>query len=122
MVKARGMHHINLNVSDIERSLRFYQEALGLEVKFWEGKKMVFLHSPGASDTIALCHANPDEPIGNGGVSHFGFKIDKGGLDEAVKQAEQAGGKLISRGKHGGMFPYAYISDPDGYTIELGDS
>jgi len=28
----------------------------------------------------------------------------------------------LSRGKHGGMFPFAYISDPDGYVIELGNS
>ena len=52
MIKARGLHHINLNVRDIGRSLKFYQEAFGLEVDFWEGKKMVFLHSPGAHDTI----------------------------------------------------------------------
>ena len=57
MIKARGLHHINLNVRDIGRSLKFYQEAFGLEVDFWEGKKMVFLHSPGAHDTITLCQA-----------------------------------------------------------------
>jgi catechol 2,3-dioxygenase-like lactoylglutathione lyase family enzyme len=55
MVKSRGLNHINLNVSDINRSVRFYREALGLEVDFWEGKKMVFLSSPGARDTITLC-------------------------------------------------------------------
>ncbi len=62
------------------------------------------------------------EPVAGGGVSHFGFSLTKGGLDEAVVQVEHAGGKLLSRGKHGGQFPYAYISDPDGYVIELGNS
>ena len=52
MITARMLNHINLNVSDIRRSARFYQEALGLEIGFWEGKSMVFLHSPGAHDTI----------------------------------------------------------------------
>ena len=52
MIKARGLKHINLNVRDIGRSLKFYQEAFGLEVKFWEGKTLVFLSSPGANDTI----------------------------------------------------------------------
>jgi predicted enzyme related to lactoylglutathione lyase len=122
MIKARGLNHINLNVSDVGRSLKFYQDAFGLEVDFWEGKTMVFLHSPGAQDTITLCEAKTGEPVGKGGVSHFGFSLGKDGLDEAVSQVEHAGGKLLSRGKHGGMFPYAYISDPDGYVIELGNS
>ncbi|MGH7812844.1 MAG: VOC family protein [Candidatus Binataceae bacterium] len=122
MITSHRLHHINLNVSDIERSLKFYQAALGLEVKFWEGKKLVFLNSPGADDTITLCQADRGDPIAGGGVSHFGFKIEPGGLDEAVRQIEQAGGKLLSRGKHGGKFPYAYLADPDGYVIELGDS
>ena len=122
MIKARGLHHINLNVSDINRSLKFYQEAFGLEVDFWEGKTMVFLHSPGASDTITLCQAKANDPVAGGGVSHFGFSIGKNNLDEMVKQIEAAGGKLKSRGQHAPRVPYAYFTDPDGYVIELGNS
>jgi len=121
MITARMLNHINLNVSDVHRSARFYQEALGLEIGFWEGKTMVFLHSPGAQDTITLCQAAAGEPIGGSGVSHFGFSIGTGNLDEAVDQIRRAGGKLLRRGKHGGRFPYAYFSDPDGYVIELGN-
>ncbi len=122
MIKARGLKHINLNVRDIGRSLKFYQEAFGLEVKFWEGKTLVFLSSPGANDTITLCQAKPDDPVAGGGVSHFGFSTGKGNLDEMVKQIENAGGKLRSRGEHAPGVPYAYIADPDGYVIELGNS
>jgi hypothetical protein len=25
----------------------------------------------------------------------------------------------VSRGKHDGKYPYAYVADPDGYVIEL---
>ena len=122
MVKARGLNHINLNVRDIGRSLKFYQDAFGLEVKFWEGKKMVFLRSPGAKDTITLCRAKAGDPVGSGGVSHFGFSIAKNNLDKMVRQVERAGGKLQSRGKHAPGVPYAYFADPDGYVIELGNS
>ncbi len=122
MIKARGLHHINLNVKDIGRSLKFYQEAFGLEVKFWEGKTMVFLHSPGANDTITLCQARAEDPVAGGGVSHFGFSTGKGNLDEMVKQVANAGGTLQSRGEHAPGVPYAYCTDPDGYLIELGNS
>jgi catechol 2,3-dioxygenase-like lactoylglutathione lyase family enzyme len=121
MIKSSGLHHINLNVHDLKRALKFYRDAFGLEVMFWEdGERMVFLRSHGGSDTITLCQAEPGEPVGTGGVSHFGFSIvGEGSLDDAIKQAESAGGKLLSRGKHGGRFPYAYVADPDGYVIEL---
>jgi len=123
MVKSRGLNHINLNVSEINRSLKFYRQAFGLKADFWEGKKMVFLRSPGAHDTITLCQAKKGEPIGPGGVSHFGFRaVEKGLLDEWVKQVERAGGKLLSRGQHAPGVPYAYVADPDGYVIELGNS
>ncbi len=122
MIKARGLKHINLNVSDIGRSLKFYQDAFGLEVKFWEGKKMVFLQSPGANDTITLCQAGDGDPVAGGGVSHFGFSIGKNNLDEMVKQVVSAGGKVQSRGEHSPGVPYAYFTDPDGYVIELGNS
>jgi predicted enzyme related to lactoylglutathione lyase len=122
MIKARGLRHINLNVKDVGRSLKFYQEAFGLEVDFWEGKRMVFIHSPGVNETITLCQAKEGEPVGGGGVSHFGFSIPKNSLDEMVRQIENAGGKVQSRGEHAPGVPYAYFTDPDGYVIELGNS
>ena len=123
MVRSCGLNHINLNVRDVGRSLRFYQEAFGLEVRFWHGERMVFLGSLGARDVITLCEAEKGEPIGNGGVSHFGFGLaDPKDLDESVRQVERAGGKLLSRGEHAPGVPYAFFADPDGYVIELGNS
>ena len=119
MIKAR-LNHINLNVRDIDRSLKFYQDAFGLEVDFWEGKEMVFLHSSGAKDTITLCQAKAEDPVAGGGVSHFGFSTAKNSLDEMVRQIVSAGGKLQRRGEHAPGVPYAYFADPDGYVIELG--
>jgi catechol 2,3-dioxygenase-like lactoylglutathione lyase family enzyme len=123
MITSRGLNHINLNVSDIKRSLEFYQEAFGLEVRFWEGPHMVFLGSPGVQDLITLCEVDRGAPIGSGGVSHFGFALGgKDRLEEGVRQVERAGGRLLDRGEHAPGVPYAYLADPDGYVIELGNS
>ena len=54
MVKALRLNHINLNVSDIERSVRFYEHALGLVEDFRAGPRMVFLH-PSAGMTSSRC-------------------------------------------------------------------
>ena len=51
-------------------------------------------------------------------TSAFGWK-SKEGLDAAIKDVVAAGGTLVSRGEHAPGHPYAYVTDPDGYVIEL---
>ena len=120
MVSALELNHINLNVSDLTRSEKFYREAFGLEVRFREGSEMVFVGSPGARDLITLCQAEAGDMVGGGGISHFGFRVIPGEFDTMVEQVQQAGGALLRRGHHTPDEPFAYFTDPDGYTIELG--
>jgi predicted enzyme related to lactoylglutathione lyase len=55
----------------------------------------------------------------SGGIAHFGFILVKGDLDAAIKEVRKAGGKLLERGEHEPGYSYAYVTDPDGYIIEL---
>lgn len=114
MLKA-SLNHFHINVSDLERSVRFYRDGLGLSEAFREGSDMVFLTSAG-QDVVTLHKA---EPVGATGLAHVGFRLDEGTLEEAIAAACGAGGKFLSRGRHGPGYSYAYISDPDGYVIEL---
>jgi catechol 2,3-dioxygenase-like lactoylglutathione lyase family enzyme len=130
MIPTRGLSHINLNVADIERSINFYHAVFGLEVLHrHEGPmgphpwgRQVVLSTPGASDLIALSNV-PGEPIGPAGVNHFGFNlVSDGDLDRAIEETLRAGGSLIKRGAaevDGIVERFAYVSDPDGYVIEL---
>ena len=119
-ITAEGLNHLHLNVRDLARSIRFYKEAFGLKVGFSAGPELIFMVPEAGEHSLALHLVKPDEPVGMaGGFQHFGFKLNVNDHDRAIKQVEQAGGKLVSRGKHGGRFPYAYVSDPDGYVIEL---
>lgn len=122
MIETEGLTHINLVVSDLERSLRFYESAFGMQEMFRDGPNMVFLRTPGSRDTITL-DATPDrrELAGReGGVSHFGFRLAQGqGLDDALVEIAAAGGRVIERGEHAPGVPFAYVSDPDGNVIEL---
>jgi catechol 2,3-dioxygenase-like lactoylglutathione lyase family enzyme len=119
-VRAEGFNHLHINVRDLARSIRFYGEAFGLKVGFSAGKGLIFMVPEARGHSLALHQVGPDEPVGMaGGFQHFGFKLDVKDHDRVIKQVEKAGGKLVSRGKHGGQFPYAYVADPDGYVIEL---
>ena len=123
MVRNEGLTHIHLLVSDLGRSLAFYQHVFGLEEMFREGPNMVFLRTPGRRDTITL-NQDPDQDkarVGDsGGITHFGFRLaEDADLELAIQEVRGAGGKLVRQGEHSPGEPYAYVTDPDGYVIEL---
>lgn len=119
-VRAEGFNHLHINVRDLARSIHFYEAAFGLKVSFNVGDDLIFMVPKASGHSLALHLVGPDEPVGMaGGFQHFGFKLDANNHDRVIEQVERAGGKLVSRGKHGGQYPYAYVSDPDGYVIEL---
>jgi catechol 2,3-dioxygenase-like lactoylglutathione lyase family enzyme len=129
--KARtlGLNHVNLVVADIEVSSRFYQDALGL-VPDHEQAGITFLTTPGAGDLLALQLPSEDldrsrhahrEPGDAGGVDHIGFAVaDADTLDRLVAAVEIHGGTPRARfTEPSGAFVTAFITDPDGYLIQL---
>ena len=122
MIRTQGLTHIHLVVRDLRRSLRFYKDVFGMEERFRDGPKMVFLNTPGSQDLITLNEdpAEVDLAGVNGGVAHFGFRLsDTAEIDAAIVEIEAAGGRLIQRGEHAPGVTFAYVEDPDGYVIEL---
>ena len=122
MIRTRGLTHIHLMVRDLDRSLAFYTRVFGLEERFRDGGHMVFLNTPASQDLVTLNEDPTAAAVAgvNGGVDHFGFRLaEASDLDAAVTEVEAAGGRLIKRGEHASGVPFAYVSDPDGYVIEL---
>ena len=121
MIKTRGLTHIHLVVKDLRRSLDFYKSVFGMEEKFWAGDSLVFLNTPGSNDLITLNQTSGDQSAGSsGGILHIGFQLENNAdLDDAITQVVAAGGALKKRGEFMPGLPFAYVSDPDGYEIEL---
>ncbi|MBC7983030.1 MAG: VOC family protein [Candidatus Obscuribacterales bacterium] len=117
MVKTHGLTHISLNVKDLERSLKFYAEVFGVR-EYFRDSHQIQVQGPGPHDVIAF---ETGKTVGNaGGISHFGFRlVDAKDIDVAVAEVERAGGTLLRRGKFSPGFTFAYVSDPDGYEIEI---
>jgi catechol 2,3-dioxygenase-like lactoylglutathione lyase family enzyme len=119
VMKTSGFHHIQISVSDIDRSLAFYTGLMGMEVAFRAGE-LVFLRTPGADDLLTL--RPTDEPVDPevGGMQHFGFNVADEDFEAALDEVRAFGTEVLSSGRFGGDgTAYAYIKDPDGYTIEL---
>ncbi len=121
VIETEGLTHVQLVVRDVHRSLAFYKAVFGMEIRYWEGDRMVFIGTPGRRDTITL---NQSGDLGRagaaGGVDHIGFRLlNKSQLDDAIAAVIDAGGRVVERGEHSPDHPFAYVADLDGYVIEL---
>ena len=70
----RGMHHVALNVTDLESCEHFYVNLLGMDVEWRPDEDNVYLCS--CNDNLAL-HRLPDgnQPEGVQRLDHIGFII-----------------------------------------------
>src|SRR4051812_15545665 len=117
-----GLIHIQLGVRDVAKAVAFYREVFGMEVMpRGSGDDIVFLRTPGASDTLTLRLVVPGESPGTGGgVDHIGFRLKQhADIDAAVAAVVSAGGALVERGEHAPGAGFAYVTDLDGYVIEF---
>jgi catechol 2,3-dioxygenase-like lactoylglutathione lyase family enzyme len=118
MIPSHGLTHLALAVRDVERSLDFYRQVFGVE-PYFRGEGRIHVRTPGCHDVITFDQTLP-EPGRSAGIIHFGFRLrSPADIDAAVREAENAGGKLLRRGEFAPGFPFAYIADPDGYELEI---
>jgi catechol 2,3-dioxygenase-like lactoylglutathione lyase family enzyme len=118
MVKTYGLTHIALAVGDPERSLRFYEQVLGV-VAVYRGDEFIQAQTPGSRDALVF-ERRPDMAGPGGGIIHFGFRLhDPADIANAVNSVERAGGAILSHGDFCPGEPYVFFRHPDGYEVEI---
>jgi catechol 2,3-dioxygenase-like lactoylglutathione lyase family enzyme len=118
MVKTHGLTHLNLAVSDPDRSLAFYEKVFGVK-EYYRDESSIQVLGPGDHDVIAF--EKDSRNAGRlGGITHFGFRLVKpDDIEDAVREVEKAGGTILRRGEFAPGLPFVYVHDPDGYEIEI---
>lgn len=119
--------HTMLRVGDLDRSLYFYTEGLGMTLlrkkDYPEGRfTLAFVgYGDEAQHTVLELTYNWDQhqyDLGNG-YGHIAIETDD--IYEACDHAEEKGGKVVRAPgpmKHGKTV-IAFVEDPDGYKIEF---
>ena len=118
--------HTMVRVTDLDQSLRFYCDALGLrEVRRYDNEQgrftLVFLAAPGDEQAQVELTYNWDTSsydLGTG-YGHIALSVDN--AYEACDLVRARGGKVTREAgpmKHGTTV-IAFVEDPDGYKIEL---
>jgi len=117
MIDTHGLSHINLEVSDPETSLRFYEALFGVK-EYFRDESSIQVLGPGQNDVLAFVKS--DRAGLAGGISHFGFRLkDPSDIHAAIETAEAAGAEILRTGEFVPGSPFVYILDPDGYEIEI---
>ena len=102
---------------DVEISLRFYVEGLGLKPLELMLPYYARLRSPRGTATVALHKLDPGTALSTGGIRLY-FETPE--LAAAVKQVERAGYKVKSQAKKMPWgWTHAYLDDPDGHEVSL---
>jgi lactoylglutathione lyase len=119
--------HTMIRVGDLERSLHFYTEVLGMRLlrrgDYPEGRfTLAFLgYAPESEQSAIELTWNWDTArydLGNG-FGHVALEVDD--AHAAVAEIHRRGGKVLREAgpmKHGTTV-IAFVEDPDGYRIEL---
>lgn len=136
-----GLNHIALSVADLDRSLRFYRDLLGMQLvaegTFDAGQyqtimalegvrgKAAFLRAKGAAVQIEIFEferpkpqaADPHRLVCDHGISHFCISVDD--VEREYERLKAAGVPFLSATElpHGNKATYG--RDPDDNVFEL---
>ncbi|MEX2598751.1 MAG: VOC family protein, partial [Dehalococcoidia bacterium] len=113
--------HVVLMISDVERSIAFYRDVLGMElVRHDKDIKHAFMSFGRQHHDIGLFQVKEEATRGTIGLSHLAVVIN-GGYDELVEHYEhaKAAGAEVTGAMDYGMTKGFYIKDPDGHRIEV---
>jgi len=115
--------HTRYRVTDLERTITFYRDVLGLELtrrsKSPRGSELVFFKAPGSEEEIEICKFDKSGPVQVGpDLTHLAFSVDD--IESFARHAAALGYPLSdgpTKTSSGSIF--AFIDAPEGYEVEL---
>ncbi len=123
MTTAKKLLHTRYRVNDLQRTVTFYREVLGLEEvrrhKSPRGSELVFLKAPASEELIEICSFPASGPVQvQPDLTHLAFEVDN--LEDFARHLAKFGLKY-SDGPY--LRPdgagFAFVDAPEGYEIEL---
>jgi len=117
-----GLHHVSINVTDLDRAVRFYTDVLRLQPTtrppfdfpgawFQIGSQQVHL----------IVHSARDVPAGTATLdtqrAHFALRVDS--YREMLAHLKALDVPCLERPQNKTPWPQIYLRDPDGNLIEL---
>jgi glyoxylase I family protein len=131
-MRSSGVHHVDLVVSSIERSLPFYRDLLGPlgfhrigEVEGERGETIWYIGGPGSQIGLREAQTQAAQPYDRYrvGLHHLAFEASsRAGVDERTAWLRNQRAEIESEPQEYGYMPgyYAvFFYDPDGIKLEI---
>ena len=122
-LRVKKLLHTRMRVSDMDQTIAFYTQVLGLEVLERKvsprGSHLAFLRVPNSEELIELCSFPPSGPVHvQEDLVHLAFQVDD--LDATITALRTQGIRITdgpTKTSSGSRF--IFIDAPDGYEVEL---
>jgi lactoylglutathione lyase len=122
-MQVQKLLHTRMRVSDLDQTINFYTNVLGLEVLERKvsprGSQLAFLRVPNSEELIELTSFPPSGPVRvQEDLVHLAFQVES--LDDTIASLNSQGIKVTdgpTQTSSGSRF--IFIDAPDGYEVEL---
>jgi glyoxylase I family protein len=128
-LRIAGLHHVTLLCGDVERSLAFYRNLLGMRVVKQtvneddrRARHLFFGDEEGRPGTLITCLEYPELEEGNvgrGSTHHFALTVESDEELEAWREYLTGRGVPCTEVLDRKYFKSVYLRDPDGHIVEL---
>ncbi len=116
--------HTRMRVNDLARTVKFYQDALGLKLSRQHtsprGAQLAFLQTPNSDEEIEICQMPPGAPAVQvqPDLMHLAFEVEN--LETFAADLKKKGFALSDGPTQTGSGSViAFIDAPEGYEVEL---
>ncbi|HTT73031.1 MAG TPA: VOC family protein [Thermoplasmata archaeon] len=122
-----GLAYVGIRVTDLDRSIRFYAEGLGLRERgrgtMGHGGVFVGLEDPTTGQQLELNFYAPDSPYATPyspgeGLDHLGFEVED--ARATIARLRGLGARVaVEPWLEAGKYWIGFVEDPDGLWVEL---
>ena len=125
-MQIRGLHHVTAIAADVERTIAFYRDVLGLPVA-QDGvsdddprARHVWFSTPDGGRLSFMEYPQLPAPVvGPGATHHFALVVETAGELGAWRDYLRGRGVDTTEILDRGGFSSLYLRDPDGHVVEL---
>jgi glyoxalase family protein len=125
-MRLRGLHHVTAICSDMERTIAFYRDTLGLPIAHDapsdddpDARHVWFDGGDGTFLSFMEYPSLPDGVVGIGSTHHFALRVETADEQEAWRDYLREHDVTCTEVLDRGAFRSIYVRDPDGHVVEI---
>jgi glyoxalase family protein len=125
-MRLRGLHHVTAICSDMERTIAFYRDLLGLPIMHDapsdddpDARHVWFDGGDGTFLSFMEYASLPDGVVGVGSTHHFALRVETADEQEAWRDYLREHDVTCTEVLDRGAFRSIYVRDPDGHVVEI---